>query len=240
MRVGSESRDQAAAEESGIRVLVVEDHPLFRGAIVRGLTDGGVEVAQECANGPEALVAYAKHRPDLVICDLHLGRGNMTGVDVVAKLTADFPGTRVIIFSADDDQGSIDAALDAGAVGYVQKSVGAVELIMCVKEAVDGQNVFDKATAAKVIAALRDRGRADKVRLSPREREVLVLMTQGVTSTKGIAEALFIGTDTAKTHCERLMAKLEVSDRAQAVGKAFRDGIVTADDATGPAASRRR
>lgn len=216
-------RDVGAA----IRVLVIEDHPMFREAIVRRLVDGGVLVAGECATGPEALACYAEVRPDIVLCDLQLGRGAMTGVQVVERLRSAQPGARVIIFSAHDDQASIDAALDAGAVGYVQKAVTAHELLELLTQAHEGQEVFDTATASKVIAALRSRGRGDKVRLSPREQEVLELMTQGVTSTKAIAAALFVSTDTAKTHCERLMAKLEVSDRAQAVGKAFRDRLVT-------------
>lgn len=203
---------------------------MFRDAILRRLQKGGIDVVGECSTAEEALERYAELEPDLVTCDLQLGSERLAGAELVAKLRASHPDARAIVFSAYDDQQSIDAALDAGAVGYVQKSVSGVELIELLRQAVEGQNVFDNATATKVIAALRDRGRADKVRLSPREREVLVLMARGVTSTKGIAETLFIGTDTAKTHCERLMAKLGVSDRAQAVGMAFREGIVTVDE----------
>jgi DNA-binding NarL/FixJ family response regulator len=222
-------QNREPAEPLGIRVLVVEDHPIVSHGIVRRLRDGGVDVVGECTTGQAALELFADLAPDLMICDLQLGRGNMTGVDVVRKLRADRTDARVIIFSAHDDEQSISSALDAGAIGYVQKSVDASELLACVRDAFEGQNVFDKATSGKVIAALRSRGRGDKVRLSPREHEVLELMTRGVTSTKGIAETLFISQDTAKTHVERMMAKLEVSDRASAVAKAFRERLVTLD-----------
>lgn len=206
--------------------MVVDDHPMLRDAVVRSLRASGIDVVGECSSGPEALVRYGVLLPDIVTCDLNLGAGKMTGIAVVSSLRATYPDARVIIFSAHNEQGDVDAALDAGAVGYVDKLVDSPELIECIRQAHEGQYVFDKKTAASVISSLRGRDGADKVRLSPRELEVLKLMMQGVTSTKAIAATLFISSVTAKTHCERLMFKLGVSDRAQAVAKAYREHII--------------
>lgn len=214
--------------------------------IAQGLRGGGIEVVGVAATARAALAAlaaYTQHRPDVVTCDLRLA-DQVSGIELVAQLVYLDPDARAIIFSGQGDEASIQANLDAGAVGYVLKTVTATELIECVRQAAEGQTVFDRVTAAKVINALRKERSTrtlDTVHLSPREQEVLALLSRGVTSTRAIAAALYVSNDTAKTHCERILAKLGVNDRAAAVAKAFRDGLVSLDDpapGTGGAGSR--
>lgn len=206
-----------------IRLLLAEDHPLMREALQLRLIDFGCDVVATAVDGPSCVELYAEHRPDVVLSDVMLP--GFSGIEATRRVLAVDPTARMLLFSAVDDDRAIRAAIDAGAVGYVLKSVDAEELLACLLEACEGQRyIFDRHTAKKVIALSREKNQP--VRLSKREREVLALMCTGITSTEALAKALVVTKDTAKTHVDRIITKLGVSDRAQAVVLAYREGLV--------------
>lgn len=206
-----------------IRLLLAEDHPLMREALQSRLLDFGCDVVATAVDGPTCVELYAEHRPDVVLSDVMLP--GFSGIEATRRVLVVDPAARMLLFSAVDDDRAIRAAIDAGAVGYVLKSVDAEELLACLLEACEGQRyIFDRHTAKKVIALSREQNQP--VRLSKREREVLALMCTGITSTEALAKSLVVTKDTAKTHVDRIITKLGVSDRAQAVVHAYREGLV--------------
>jgi DNA-binding NarL/FixJ family response regulator len=212
-----------AMSSRAVRLLLAEDHPLMREALHSRLLDFGIDVVATAADGPSCVQLYTEHRPDVVLSDVMLP--GFSGIEATRRILDLDACARVLVFSAVDDDRAIRAAIDVGAVGYVLKSVDAEELFACLMEAYDGQRyIFDRNTAKKVIALSREQNQP--VRLSKREREVLALMCTGVTSTEALAKSLVVTKDTAKTHVDRIITKLGVSDRAQAVVLAYREGLV--------------
>lgn len=210
-----------------ISLLLADDHPLLLcGLEERLVRHGPVRIVGLAADGEECVALYQRHRPDVVLCDLQLPK--LSGVEV-ARTLQQSSGANVVIFSAYDDDASIQAAVDAGAVGYLVKTVDAPELYECLLDAAAGRPVFDRVTAGKVIAALRETNPTvveEKTRLlSPRELEVLQALGDGL-STVELAEKLYISPLTVKTHVSRIMSKLEVNQRSAAVSFGLRSGLI--------------
>lgn len=212
-----------------IRVLVIDDHPMYRKALVRGLSmDDDIEVVDAGATGQECLALYAQHRPDLVVCDLQLP--DMNGIEVIRRLLAIDPGARVVVLTASDQTPDMKAALEAGAAGYLQKHIDVGEFVEMVRDAANGRSVFDKDTAGKLISVMRA-PHADgpaKIVLTAREREVLELMADGKSNPE-IAAALYLSTNTVKSYVAQIMQKLGVNARAAAVTAAIREGLISVD-----------
>jgi DNA-binding NarL/FixJ family response regulator len=216
-----------------IRVILVDDQPLVRAGLrmILGPEDG-FEVVAECADGAAALAAVAARRPDVVLMDVRMK--GMDGVEATRRLRAT-PGTPpILILTTFDDDEVLSAALRAGASGFLLKDAPAEELIRAARVVAEGDAWLDPAVTARVLAAYRagtpppaDRGPAPAA-LTPREGEVLRLIGRGLTNRE-IADALFIGEATVKSHVGHLLEKLELRDRAAAIVFAFDHGIVRPD-----------
>lgn len=215
------------SEGESLKVLLCEDHPMMVDAVTRGLATGGVEAVAVCRDGHGAVDLYLRHRPDVVLCDVAMPGKH--GLDVLRSLRVADPTARVVMLSADDDVATIEAAIDAGAAGYLNKRIDMPELIECVRDAAAGKPVFDRLTAARVYAVLRRTKHQPDRRslLTDREIDVLKQMASGEGSSNAdVGRALYLAPNTVKTYVQRIFAKLEVNDRSSAVAKAIREGII--------------
>jgi DNA-binding NarL/FixJ family response regulator len=213
-----------------IRILLADDHDLFRAGI-RALLDNldGIEVVAEAGNGREALRLCQAHHPDVALMDIMMPELN--GLDATARLAAISPGTRTIILSMNAHEEYVLQALRAGAVGYLLKNISPRELEQAIRTVVRGETYLSPAISKHLIAAYLQRvgGEISSLeRLTPRQREVLQLIAEGNT-TKAIARKLDLGTKTVETHRAQLMEALEIHDIAGLVRYAIRMGVITPD-----------
>ncbi|MBX6341743.1 MAG: response regulator transcription factor [Thermomicrobiaceae bacterium] len=224
------------------RVLVVDDHPLFRQGLRRLIEDGGeFQVVAEAASGHEAIRQADIHNPDLVLMDIQLP--GITGLNVARILKKQHPSLQIVILSMHIDDERLFEAMRAGASAFLTKDIEAQELISSLKRVCQGEQIINIAVlsrpglAWRVLTEFRqltgEEGgdgesllpQSPKLPLSVREIEVLDCVAQGL-SNKEIAEALFITEQTVKNHMTSVLRKLEVSDRVQAVLCAVKNGWI--------------
>ena len=211
-----------------IRVLIADDHNLFR-AGVRGLlkTFGGMEVTGEAMNGHEAVALAAEQRPDVLLMDV--GMPGLNGIEAAERVRAATPTTRVIILSMHTGEEHVMRALKAGAAGYVLKDAQPDELERAVRQVANGEAYLSPSVSKYLVSYARgDGGRSDLERLTSRQREVLQLIAEGYT-TKGIAARLTLSVKTVETHRAQLMERLEIRDVAGLVRFALRRGLIDDD-----------
>jgi DNA-binding NarL/FixJ family response regulator len=208
---------------SPIRLVVADDHPVVRDGVRSMLAAvADFEVVGEAASGPEAVAVVAATDPDVVVMDLRMPGGG--GVDAVRALAAAGSRTAVLVLTTYDTDADTIAAIEAGATGYLLKDTPAAALFDAVRATAAGETVLSPAVAARLASHVR-RPAATGATLSPREREVLVLVARG-TSNRAIAEELFVSEATVKTHLVHVYDKLGVKDRAAAVATAYERGIL--------------
>jgi len=204
--------------DSRITLLLVDDHFVVRSGLAASLElEDDLKVAGEVDRGELALEAYARLKPQLVLMDLQLP--GISGIETTTKLLEAHPQARVLMFSTFARDEEVQAALRAGALGYLQKSSSRDDLLSAIRTVARG----DKWLPADLEARLRERTAEPEI--TPREREILTLVTQG-NANKEIAATLGIGEDTVKQHVSRILMKLKVNDRAQATAEAIRRGLV--------------
>lgn len=193
-----------------IRLVVVDDHPVVRDGLSGMFADEpGVTVVGEAGNGPEALVVIAATDPDVVLMDLRMPGGD--GVPAIRALRRRSPSRpRLLVLTTYDTDRDVRSAIEAGADGYLLKDARRADLVRAVHDLAAGRPVL----VPSALAALS--GRSTESSLSPREAEVLRLVSQGLTNAS-IAGRLLISESTVKTHLLHVYAKLEVTDRASAV-----------------------
>lgn len=210
-----------------IRVLVADDHTIVREGIVSLLRDSGqCEVVGEAANGVEAVEKALAVRPDVALIDITMPRLN--GLEVVRRIRAELPGTRVLVLTVHDDEEYVLPIVRAGATGYLLKNAASTELMEAVKALHDGKAFFGPEAARVMAEELRHPGQAPLdpyQRLTPREREVFHLVVEG-KSSKEISRLLDISVKTAENHRARLMEKLGVHNTAALVQYAARKGLL--------------
>jgi DNA-binding NarL/FixJ family response regulator len=218
-----------------ISVLVADDQPLVRAGIVMILdAQPDIEILGEASNGREAVDAARSTHPDVVLMDVRMPVSD--GVAATRALCGDGSDAggwlpKVLMLTTFDDDQAVYGALLAGASGYLLKHAAPQDLVTAVRCVAAGDAWIDPAVAGKVIRALATVPRvADVVpelvgRLTPREREVLVLMAQGLSNAE-IAQQLVVGEGTVKTHVSRVLLKTASRDRAQAIALAYRCGLV--------------
>ena len=214
--------------EPRIRLLLADDHAMFRAGLVALLaTQRDLEVAGEAASGEEATSLVAAMDPDVVLMDIAMP--GMGGIDATRAICAAGHRARVLCLSAHDDPAYFFAAVDAGAAGYVLKDAAPSELFDAIRAAVRGEAYFSPAVARMLLNDHLRRVRESDGQtfdgLSPREREVLTLVAEG-HSNKDIAEKLFISVNTVAIHRAHVMQKLDMHDRAELVRYAIRSGLV--------------
>jgi NarL family two-component system response regulator LiaR len=208
-----------------IRVLLVDDHAVVREGLRAFLElQEGIAVVGEAADGIEAIEAATRLRPDVILMDLVMPE--LDGVSAMRSLRERLPEARVIVLTSFLDDEKLLPALRAGAAGYLLKNAEPQEVARAVRAARVGQALIDPVVAARLVETLAaDDGEDPLDRLTPREREVLVLIGRGFPN-KLIARELDVSEKTVKTHVGHVLAKLGVSDRTQAAVFAVRSGLV--------------
>ena len=211
-----------------IRVMVVDDHPMWRDAVARDLTEAGYNVVATAADGAQALRVAGPARPDVVVLDLQLP--DMSGVEVTRGLRAAHPAARVLVLSASGEQQDVLDAVKAGAVGYLLKSAARPEFLDAVRRTAGGDAVFTPGLAALVLGEFRrlalEAGRddADTPRLTERETEVLRMVATGL-SYKQIATRLVLSHRTVQNHVQNTLGKLQLHNRVELVRYAIEHGL---------------
>lgn len=217
------------SDAPAIRVLLADDHKLFRAGIRSLLqTLAGVQVVGEAVDGREAIRLAAAGEADVVLMDIMMP--GLNGLDATARIAHAFPRTQVIMLSMSADEDSLLKALRAGAIGYLVKTADPAELELAIRAAVRGERFLSSAIAPHVVEACLgrlDKERSSLERLTPRQREVLQLVAEGHT-TKEIAARLNITAKTAETYRGELMKALEIHDVASLTRYAIREGLVSA------------
>ncbi|HTA81096.1 MAG TPA: response regulator transcription factor [Terracidiphilus sp.] len=201
-----------------IRILCVDDHPLMRegiAAVIRNEPD--MLLVGEAASGREAMQSIRQHRPDVTLMDLRLP--DISGIDAMVAIRAEFPDARVIILTTSDGDAEIHRALEAGAQGYMLKSMPRKQLVEMVRRVHAGKKHIPPEVAAQLAEHLGDES------LSKREVEVLQKVASGKRNID-IAELLFISEETVKGHLKHIMEKLGARDRTEAVAIGIRRGMI--------------
>ena len=210
-----------------LRILVVEDHPLFRRGVVtllEGVPD--LAVAGVAVSGEEAVLRAAELRPDVVLMDLQLP--GISGIEATRAITTADPGVHVLVLSLFEDEDSVFLALRAGARGYVLKDADEEELTGAIRAVARGEAIFSRAIAGRVLAFFAQPREAPKVfpALTDREREILGLIAQGHPNPS-IARRLSLSPKTVANYVSAIFTKLQVADRAEAMIRAREAGLGT-------------
>ena len=207
--------------DSPITILTADDHPLIReglAAVLRSQTR--LQVVAEAANGEEAIEAYARLRPDVVLMDLRMPV--MDGLAATRAILADDPGARIIVLTTYDGDEDIHRALAAGARGYLLKDMMRTELLGVIEAVHRGQRGIPAPVAARLAE------HTPRIGLTPRELEVLGLVANGLTNAQ-IAERIGRTEGTVKVHLKSILQKLDAQDRTEAVTTALRRGFIRLD-----------
>ncbi|MEQ8842038.1 MAG: response regulator transcription factor [Acidimicrobiales bacterium] len=205
-----------------IRVVLADDHPVVRAGIAQIITaEGDIDVIAEAADGREAVTIAVREQPDVVLMDLRMPE--LDGVGAIAELATSAPKVRVLVLTTYDTDDLIVGAVEAGAIGYLLKDTQPSELRDAVREAAAGHTVLSAPVASRIVQQMRQ---TKSVSLTPREREILALVAEGMNNAE-IAALLHVGRATVKTHLLHAFDKLGVSDRTAAVVTALRQGIIS-------------
>ncbi|MDI9884685.1 response regulator transcription factor [Streptomyces sp. HNM0645] len=212
--------------ETRVRVVVADDHPIYREGIIRALGQSGlIEVVAEAGDGAEVLEHIRTHRPDVALVDYKLPK--LDGLAVVHAVARDGLPVRVIVLSAYTEDSVVFRAVEEGAAGYLAKDATRREIVDAVLKVARGGTALPPDLTSGLMEQVRLRAAAgeDRVLLSEREQQVLRAFAEG-KSVPQIAEELFLAPSTIKTHTQRLYEKLDVGDRAAAVAEAMRRGLL--------------
>lgn len=211
--------------DAPIRVLVIDDHPLFREGVASLMAHAeDVDLVGEGSSGEKALQLADTLHPDVVLMDLHMP--GLGGIEATRTITRRHPGIGVIVLTMLDDDDSVFAALRAGASGYVLKDAGPDQIVRAVEAVARGEVIFGSSVAQRVLEHLS--GTAVSARpfphLTAREHEVLELVAEGA-SNQSIAKRLFLSEKTVRNNVSNVLAKLHVSGRSEAIVKAREAGL---------------
>lgn len=212
-----------------MRVLIADDHALFRDGVASLLKAWGLDVVGQAGDGMKALEVTRALRPDLVLMDIQMPVCN--GLEATRLIKAEMPETRIVIVTVSDEDEDLFEAIKSGAEGYVLKNMSGEEFSRVLNDIANGEAPLSKGLAAKLLVEFARMSRepapkgSDKEQLSDREREVLQEVARGA-SNKEIAARLFISESTASFHMKSILSKLHVRNRAQAVAHALQTGLV--------------
>jgi DNA-binding NarL/FixJ family response regulator len=213
--------------EEPLRVLIADDHPVFRDGL-RGVlaTMGTAEVVAEAATGTDAVQAAAALQPDVVVMDLHMPE--LGGIEATRRIVGASPHIAVLVLTMSEDDDSVFAAMQAGARGYLVKGAGPADIVRAVRSVASGDAIFGPGIAERVLrffAAARSSAQPPAFpSLTDREREVLELVARGEGNAT-IAHKLAVSQKTVRNHVSNIFLKLQVADRAQAIVRARQAGF---------------
>lgn len=201
-----------------IRLLIVDDHSMVRMGLVTILgVEKDLKIVAEAEDAEQAVVKFRQHQPDVTLMDSRMPGGS--GVEALQRIRQEFPDARVIMLTTFDLEEMVFSALEAGAAGYLLKSVERAELVAAIRRVHAGERCFPEAIERR----MADQG--SHKRLSPRELETLELVRRGL-SNRDIGTALGVTENTAKAHVKAILLKLGVADRAEAVAAGFERGLL--------------
>ncbi|ADD45274.1 response regulator [Stackebrandtia nassauensis] len=216
-----------------LRVVVADDQALVRTGFRMILTADGMDVVAEAANGTEAIAAVRRTRPDVVLMDIRMPE--LDGLEAARRILAGGGDTRVVILTTFDLDHYVYAALSAGASGFLLKDVSPEHLVAAVRMVRDGDALLAPSITRRLVERFVGRDgdttaiHRDLAALTPRELEVLRLLAQGLSNAE-LAARLHLSEATVKTHVARILAKLQLRDRVQAVIVAYETGLVSPSD----------
>ena len=209
-----------------MKVLIVDDHPIVRAGLRRLLAAQPEAEVWEAASGKEALSAFKRHRPDLVVLDLNLP--DIGGLEIITRLKIADPAARIVVLSMHDDQIHVTRALQAGAAGYVSKNIPPEELLEAIGRVAGGRAYIEREIAEELVFSCIRTPPHPLDDLSSRDLEILRLLAQG-RSLAQIADALGIGYKTAANNCSQIKAKLRTPTTADLIRIAIRHGLADRD-----------
>ena len=211
-----------------LRILLVDDHPVYRQGLAKLLVECGVDVVAQAGNGPDAIRIVEQTAPDVVVMDLNMP--GMSGVEVTRRLIERTPSSRVVVVSVSAQEEDVTEAILAGASGYVLKDGPVQEVLAGIQAAARGESLISPRIATMLLHKMRleeppEVGAPSSTPLSDRELQVLQLVAQGKGNNE-IGEELFIGQSTVRNHISSILMKLQVENRVQAAVRAVRDRMV--------------
>jgi DNA-binding NarL/FixJ family response regulator len=212
-------------EDNPVRVVVSDDHSLFRDGITSLLEAAGYDVVEQCSDGQGAVDAVRRFHPDMVLLDISMP--NMDGLEALQIIKAEFPQTRVVILTVSDDDNDLFATIRAGADGYLNKDIDANQFLEMLAGLERGEAAITRKTATRLISGFQNLAQEteDTDPLTEREIQLLGWLAEGY-SNKAIAIELFISENTVKYHIRNIFQKLEVQNRTEAVAYALREGLI--------------
>jgi len=212
-----------------MRVLVADDHSLFRDGIVSLLEAAGFDVVGQAGDGRAAVEMALRLRPDLVLMDITMPQ--MTGLEALRLIKTELQETQVVMLTVSDDNANLIEAVKAGAQGYLLKNLSASEFLEMLAGLEHGEAAITRKTAARLIEGFADLShpRSEPLdSLTQREIEIVRLVAEGL-SNKAIAQALFVSENTVKYHMKNILQKLGVQNRTEAATYALRTGLLKSD-----------
>jgi DNA-binding NarL/FixJ family response regulator len=227
----ADQEESGSATVDAVRVMVVDDHPMWRDAVERDLAAAGFDVVAVAADGHQAIARFPAARPQVVVLDLQIPGPN--GVEVTADVLGRDPSARVLILSASGEQNDVLEAVKAGATGYLVKSASRDELIDAVRRVAAGDTVFTPGLAGLVLGEFRRMAEGPapepESELTPRETEILKMVAKGM-SYKQIAERLVLSHRTVQNHVQNTLRKLQLHNRVELTRYAIAQGLDEGDD----------
>jgi DNA-binding NarL/FixJ family response regulator len=215
------------SEQPPIRILIADDHEVVRIGLSALLNrQDGFRVVGQAGSGKEAVRLARSLHPDVVVLDIRMPDGS--GTDACRQITAEAPGTPVVMLTSYDDEDALFAAIAAGASGYVLKRIGSQELLDAIRTVAGGQSMLDPAVTAAVLERIRTAAHAEEsgafAELTEQERRVLAHLAEG-ESNREIAEAMDLAEKTVRNYVSNVLAKLSLASRAQAAAYAIRNRL---------------
>jgi DNA-binding NarL/FixJ family response regulator len=210
-----------------IRVMIVDDHPIWRDGVARDLDERGFQVVATASDGGSALRIVPAARPDVVLMDLRFAAGGLSGAQTTQRIREMFPDVRVLVLSASGEHADVLAAVKAGACGYLIKSASAAELAEAVRRTAADDAVFTPGLAGLVLGEYRRMAAArqpDSPQLTDRETEVLRLVAKGLTARQ-IADRLVLSHRTVENHVQSTLRKLQLHNRVELTRYAIEHGL---------------